>query len=443
MTYEVLFVNQSCEYTGPEKKGLDAGNLSTPVKVDLSDNPRQFYLRKIVGLSHDPFAGPVAEQELHSTEKEPHFFAYYTDPTPPQFDKPLLQALREARNGLIFGPPGSGKTTLRYTLEAECRAIYDRTLVVTYELSHKINRPPAARQHWTNLARELAVDLFIQIIEQLDLLDPPTELAQQLLQRQMALVWSRLRRTVDLILSGDYANRENGLASLWPRLNRPAVRYISPSPRINRLLEQCRPEGVMLTETLSGEAALRAGLAAAKAWGFKRVFVLVDGVDALERRVENMLALIDPLLANLTEWPAEGLYFYFFLPSELEEVLVKRYGQFFNLLTFAPIWYIIGWNKHKLSQLLQQRLWAAGSRLPGFNALAVPGLEAHLEEAMVTAANASPRRLLQVTSALIDAHAQATPDRLLITLDDWQQMQQQWSYDPPPPANLPINGHSP
>ena len=39
-------------------------------------NPRQAYLSNIIGLSHDPFDGPVAEQELQSRDKDQYFFSY-------------------------------------------------------------------------------------------------------------------------------------------------------------------------------------------------------------------------------------------------------------------------------------------------------------------------------------------------------------------------------
>lgn len=422
-----------------------AGNEPRPTSTtsERPSNPRQFYLAETLGLSHDPFDGPVAEQELHSTEKEPYFFAYYTDPTPVKFDKPLLQTLRERRSGLIFGPPGSGKTTLRYTLEAECRAVFDRTLVVTYELSHKISRPPTAEEHWTNLARELAIDLFIQVVEQLNIIDAPTKVQLAHLHGQMALVWPRLRRTVELLLTDDFSTRDNGLAALWPRLNRPAIRYVSPSARIRQFIEASLPQEADSPVTSTGQTLLQAGLAAAKAWGFERVFVLVDGVDALEREVDSMLALIAPLLDNLAHWQTEQLYFFSFLPLELENPLNKTYREKFNLLPFSPIWYIIEWHESNLTELLHQRLRAAGSRLPGFNALAATDLGPKLEQALIDAAKDSPRRLLQVVSALIDAHAQSKPERVLITAQDWQQMRQQWSYGLPLPPDLPANGYSP
>ncbi|GIK43242.1 MAG: hypothetical protein BroJett011_70750 [Chloroflexota bacterium] len=410
-----------------------------PVTTSFKNNPRQLYLLETLSLSHDPFAGPVAEQELHGSGDETKFFSYYVDPHSPDLNKPLPQLLREARNGFIFGQPGSGKTTLRYTLEAECRAVHDRTLVVTYELSHKIDQPLTDTEHWRNLASELAVDLFIQVIEQLETLPTPSEYQKQQFQTQLALIWPRLRRTVVRMVEDDFSTEANGLAALWPRLNRPITRYVAPSPKIINLINACLPVPELKSEALSGTDLLTAGIEAAKAWGFKQIFVLVDRVDAYEREVSGMLSLIAPLLENLADWQAQGLFFYFFLTAEMEMPVRQQYGDSLNKLSLPPLYHTIMWDKGRLTALLHQRLWAAGSRVPGFNALATSAWEDQLEDYLIQAAHQSPRRLLQVMSLLIDAHAQVEADQPLFTLEDWRRMQQQWSYGSPLPLDFGFN----
>lgn len=411
------------------------------------DDPRRIYIRNTLGLSHDPFAGPVAEQELQSREKEPHFYHYYTEPKDQNLDKPILPALRDAYNGLVFGRPGSGKTTLRYTLEAECRSVHDRTLVVTHELSDKKTLTLTKDEHFCRIAQELAVDLFIQTLEQLDTLEPPTDYQKQQLQAQMLLIWPRIRQTIGRIIETNFSNREEDLSVFWPTLNRPAVRYIYPSPKILQLIQDCLPklDQIRVNQlkedrpkrlAVSGEALLKAGIKAAQAWGFERIFVLVDGVDAQDRHAQNMVSLITPLLDHLHQWQAGGLFFYFFLPSEIQTLLLEAYDTVLKNLDHKPISIQLSWDKDSLVELLHQRLRAAGSRMPGFNALADTDLEHKLEGYLIKAAQCSPRRLLRVVSALIDAHAQNGPDRLLITAKDWHTMRQNWSYGPPAPPEL-------
>lgn len=392
----------------------------SPVPGFSKNNPRQIYLLDTLGLNHDPFAGPVAEQELASSRDEPYFFSYYVDPHSPNLEQPLPQLLRQARNGFVFGEPGSGKTTLRYTLEAECRAVHDQTLIVTYELSHNIDHPLTTEEHWANLAAELAVDFFIQVIEQLETLPAPTEAQKQQFQAQLALIWPRLRRTVVRMVEEDFSTEANGLAALWPRLNRPATGFVAPSAQIINLIKACMPIPQTRPDAPTGADLLAAGIAAAKAWGFNQIFVLVDGVDAQEREAAGMLNLVAPLLANLEQWQAQELFFYFFLTSEMEPPIRHTYGALLNRLAYPPLFHTLIWDKPTLTALLHQRLESAGSRELRFNALAQAELAGQLEDQLIETAQQSPRRLLEAVSALIDAHAQVAPEQALFTAEDWQ-----------------------
>lgn len=406
------------------------------------NNPRLVYLKEVLGLSHDPFAAPVAEQELKRAEGKPYFFSYYTNPLSMVFDKPLLETLRQKRSGLIFGRPGSGKTTLRYTLEAECRTVYDRTLVVSYEPGDRKKFPRTADAHWRQIAEELAIDLFIQVIELLDTFGPPTPEQKKLLQAQMALVWKKrqLSRTVALLTADDFPRNypDNDASQLWPRLNRTSVQHINRSAKIVTLLQEIMPPDTETAVNFSGRELLLAGIAAAKAWGFEKIFLLTDGIDAYRRDAQEMLSLIQPMLDNFAYWQNQQLFFYLFLTPELESSLRENYCDDFNNmgLTFPPICLTLEWDEKSLLELLHRRLQAADSRLPGFDALTGANFKFSLENALIEAAQHSPRRLLKIVSALIDAHAQNQATALLITPQDWQRMQESWHNGSPllPPS---------
>lgn len=407
-------------------------------------NPRLVYLTEVLGLSYDPFAAPVAEQELKRAEGKPYFFSYYTNPLNPVFDKPLVETLREKRCGLIFGRPGSGKTTLRYTLEAECRSVYDRTLVVSYEPGDRKQFPRTADAHWRQIAEELAIDLFIQVVELLDTFGTPTPEQKKLLQLQMALVWKKrqLARTVALLVADDFADnyQDNDASQLWPRLNRTSVQHINRSAKIVKLLKEIAPAAEDRTGNHPGDELLQAGLAAANAWGFERVFLLIDGIDAYQRDTSEMLSIIQPLLDNFGYWQSRQLYFYLFLTEELEPFLENSYCDELNNkgLTFPPICLTLKWDEETLTQLLQRRLQAAGSRLPSFDALTGDDFPYSLDASLVEASQHSPRRLLKIVSALIDAHAQNEAHALFITPQDWQRMQESWHNGSPPlPSSAP------
>jgi hypothetical protein len=283
------------------------------------------------------------------------------------------------------------------------------------------------------------------VIERIDSIEP-NPVQKEHFSAQIARVWSRLHRVVRHILADDLPSEEYGVAGLWPNLNRLVLRHIPPSQKIRQLLAECMPrspgrsyDSVNKTGATS-MASLEAGLAAARAWGFDQVFVLVDGVDAYEREIKNMMELIAPLLGNLSYWQKQNLFFYFFLTDELRPVIDRDFGRALKKLPFPPFKYRIHWNKNELIRLLHKRLRAAGSRVPGFNALAAEELGNKLEDFLIQAAENSPRQLLRVVSSLIDVHAEESADQPLFTVRDWHLMHKRWSYGRPIPPDIVFPG---
>ncbi|MDW8226433.1 MAG: hypothetical protein RMJ60_01380, partial [Anaerolineales bacterium] len=159
------------------------------------------------------------------------------------------------------------------------------------------------------------------------------------------------------------------------------------------------------------------GVDVAHAWGFRPIFVLVDGVDSQERDLDFMQALLYPLFEQLATVQSKNLFFKFFLPSELKEVAEKAIKDLYPHPVFSIM---IEWDDPSLSSLLTQRLRTAAPsrRYPGLDSLAKPGLD--LEQKVIQAAKGSPRRLLRLVSALIDAHILHQPDALLFDQVDWE-----------------------
>ncbi|MCX7607663.1 MAG: hypothetical protein N2049_00395, partial [Anaerolineales bacterium] len=127
------------------------------------------------GFIHDPFETPVAEQELGRYRQV--FYSYYT-PFYSITHTNILQTLRQPQHACVYGAPGQGKSTLRLTLEAECRAVFDGTLTVTYLLGEEIPRPLTLQEHGERLTRALVTDLTLGILEQFNPLYPPPTSAQ-------------------------------------------------------------------------------------------------------------------------------------------------------------------------------------------------------------------------------------------------------------------------
>ena len=403
---------------------------------------RQVYLDTIGLTRGDPFALPVNEQELEffppaapSDARQPSFFDLVIPPPlsglPHMSVDESLKLLREPRTNLIYGVPGSGKTTLRWALDALLRQKPDRTLSVTY-----CSFPDQfeADNHWQAIAQELAVDLFVQIVEQIESSTRPTP--DQIAALRTQIVVGGLTRLIDRILSDPPPSSLWGLGDYWPSVNRSTVRRVSSSPALVELLQHSRPPHDYLLMPRTGREALIVGLEAAQLWGFDRVLVLVDGVDTPGHDQRSMQALIQPLIDALPDWEAHQMIFKFFLPRELQEPIVPMLQRVASRLTSPPLESIIGpWDDASLRRLLAQRFRAGGSRRVSFEA--GPELAGRLDDLLIKSAQGLPRRLLQLASRLIDQHAARDPHNRSFSLDDWNHMRSRWPTNDPPAPLLP------
>jgi hypothetical protein len=163
---------------------------------------RDRYLQGILKLNHDPFLHPSAEQELQIKPEDPPFFSYFVETPHQNEDGLLLDKLKAPGTAVVYGPSGSGKTTLRYMLEWLCRAMPEQTLVTSYNIGkgEPFNLDTTAR--WNQLAEALAIDLFIQVLEQFNTLRPDKD--PEFL-RVFGLYWQQhipnFKRTIDVSLA--------------------------------------------------------------------------------------------------------------------------------------------------------------------------------------------------------------------------------------------------
>jgi hypothetical protein len=146
-------------------------------------------------------------------------------------------------------------------------------------------------------------------------------------------------------------------------------------------------------------------------WGFRRAFVLVDGVDNLFRENEKMVQLLWPLIDQFDLAFQKKLFFKLFLPLELRKDLNETIKSVLpDRLNYALFDATIHWTPNALRQLLIQRFRAAGSQvISNLDMLADDEFAGGLENLVITAAQGSPRRLLMIVSALIDEHIARKP----------------------------------
>jgi hypothetical protein len=398
-----------------------------------SVSPRQVFL-EIIGLEHDPFVTPVAEQELRGAGAQPNLYSYFCPPPliPRVKGQTTFQTLRMKCQSFVYGEPGDGKTTLRLALEANCRTVLDHTLVVTYDLGEDIERPLTWDEHANQLAKALAIDLFIQIVEQYNPLEySPTPEQITALRQQFKLGGRPLQRLARQILDQPSPAAPSGLSTYWPIIGKSSVRYVPASDQLLDLIRQCLAPGQV--PMLPGPDLLQAGLLTARLWNFSQTIVLVDNVDARQRATQNMFALIETLLINLPRLEAANVYFKFFLPLELQALVAARLPAL-----DLPAGYFeakMEWTDDSLRELLAQRFHAAGSYYVGFDALAGEELQDQLDALIIRAAIGSPRRMLRVISILIDEHVASSQVTPKFSTQDWDntsiRARQAWGYTLP------------
>lgn len=354
--------------------------------------------------------------------------AYYVDPTPSrERQEPTFRALRKAAPAVVFGAVGAGKTTLRLEVETNARLWPDGTLIVTYRPSKWFGpeRPAgdvSYDEHRRAIVTELANDLFIQIIEQFRAAAPPPSDEQN--SRLCHLIRlsddGALQAVLHSIIADEEPQAPWGYAALWSLLGRAPVRPADPTAAMRRWLEslaaQHRP--TYRDETWPPERLWDYALETVRLWQFKRVFIQVDGVDEFADTDEEILPLLRNLLSHLVDLAEEDVFLKLYLPDTLERAMRQP-----GVTPWAAVEVVrLLWSPHRLRALLIARFRAVGSYRVGLSDLAAPELAEELDEEIITAADGSPRRLIEVVGALLTTFSRRqTGDDFdqPITADDW------------------------
>lgn len=378
---------------------------------------------KNIGLSHDPFETPVAEQELMRVQDI--FYSYFSTPfsLPSQGD--LIKKLRSPQPSFIYGSPGSGKSSLRLNLEADCRTILDETLAITYILGEDIKQPLSHEEHGARLARALSIDLTLTIIERFNPYSPPTSSQISALKRQAVIGGRQLQRLLRTLIE-KMTHPETalidpiwGISQDWRLIGKAPAKYVGSSEELKNLLEELIPS--VSRKEISWDDFWQ-GLDTAQEWGFDRFFILIDGVDTRQRSLRFMLDLISPLFDLIPRMGKQNVFPKMFLPLELENTIKIYLQTCLKGLQFDSFFSIIVWDDATMQRLLAQRFRAAtpgsGPHRVGLDSLATPNL--NLDKKLINAAEGSPRRLLGIVSDLIDAHLSRDPDSTQFNQDDWE-----------------------
>ncbi len=166
--------------------------------------------------------------------------------------------------------------------------------------------------------------------------------------------------------------------------------------------------------------------------GIERLFFLVDGIDGSDefKDIDDMAALVNPLLNGLSLLSIPGVIWKFFLPQSLERTILDSSGYKTGRLYYVPI----KWDSNSLIEFLNARLnWA--SKQPEQPAL-YQRVEDLCSQEVLTLTNVEgelikiavnhpylgpPRALLQLTDKLVH---QSEFCNGRISLKDWEAFHQ-------------------
>ena len=398
------------------------------VAADFASGRAQ-YLLGTLRLEHDPFAAPTAELELQINPEDSPFFSYFVDPpyqlAGQRVRHALLSLLKEPQPSCVYGGRGTGKTAVKTMLEAECRALPEQTLVVSLGLGKGEPVQLDETLLWQRLTAALAIDLFVQVIEQFDGLKSVLKPA---FVAELSCFWQahipQFRRTLKRELLR--TESENSDISTWWRVwDRPVIRYTPLNTGRRRFVEAVlgQASGAEASDEGNCRSQFQQGLTLARKCRYQRLYLLIDlpgGTQPTELDIAELLRF----LFTLTDFSLP-IYYKLFLPQSFQpdtEYLFAEENMTLELFTA-----VLNWNQPQAFQkLLEQRFRTAETWIRNLNTFIEQPVVTAINKLLQQEANQSPRFLLQTISRLIDSHANQTPEEFRITLADWQNMLARW-----------------
>ena len=413
-----------------------------------NNNKRDHYLLQTLGLDHDPFAFSAAELELQVKSADPPFLSYFVDLPANASEESLLDNLKRPGHAVIYGAAGAGKTTLRYALEAHSRAMVNRILIVSQPTGKGKPGKTTSIPSLSAFLEALAVDLFVQTLEQFENLPalPDADLIQELGQFWLRFIPNFRRTVFRQIQEAQPTNAPSSISTWWRTWKRVVVQYTPWTEERRQFVEAALTAKIEKETAVPNLQAIKQGSELAYRLGYEHIYYLIDVADTSQLDIPRLL----DQLRETGEWetavsPALTISLKTFLPERLQEPL-QRQNQFPAALISPSFSAIISWKDPQLFKALianRFRSAYAGSWIRGFEVLASQEIAAKLPDYLVEAADHSPRRLLQLIHLLINIHAAHAPADPLITAEEWQETRAIWSDRFPHPSSLIVHNDYP
>jgi hypothetical protein len=390
---------------------------------------RDQYLLGTLRLEHDPFSTPTAELELQINPEDSPFFSYFVDPPyQPAGDsaaESLLDKLQAPQPSCVYGQVGTGKTAVKTMLDALCRAMPERTLTVSLGLGKGESLQLDEPLLWQRLTEALAIDLFVQVMEQFNSLKTVLDAAAV---QEIGRFWQQhipqFRRTLQReLLRGEAGVTD--ISTWWRVWDRPVVRYTPLTPGRKAFVEALvKIEGVVSSNMVpNGRSQFQQGLAWAQKCRYERLYLLIDVPGGTHPGELDSAELLH-FLFDLTDFSLP-IYYKLFLPQTFQADAEYVFAE--KNMTLEMFTAVLNWKQPEaLQKLLANRFRTAGSWIQNLNTIIEEPVVNQINKLLQSDDHRSPRFLLQTISRLIDSHANHAPDLFLMTLADWQRMVARW-----------------
>ena len=376
------------------------------------------------GFESNPFASREAGGERRLNE-------YFV--TPPYFDEILGQS-DTPRTALIFAPRGGGKTAQRVMVDYHCKRALTRGKILSVLYIEFTPVVEAAEGDFSRITARLhAEEILKRTIKALADFIAEDPIALKMFRQMSDSERVYLRWFVSAY--ADYLSPQQVTA-----LDKGGVKLLTLEPR-GRLGFRCGDDEVISTGMMqllaakkeSPPADLLGDLAELIcSLGVNALYILVDRVDEFMGTAADLtaaVALIEPLVADLTLMNLQKVAFKFFLPLEMEDMIRARATVRQDRLLLRRI----EWTDKALLEVLHKRL-EAFSHYSSLDAVCVPELRGRIEQEMLQVANGSPRNLIRLGDFLLLEHCRSpmpkTEQEWLITEEAWEAAKERFTAEP-------------
>lgn len=386
------------------EKRADVSHRTSHTRRIPRHNSRARYIKYQLGFSHDPFLQNVAEKEVSSQPQ--HFYLYFLD-----MDEGLLPDLTQARHCIVFAPAGSGKTTLRLNLAHRLRLEEPAVLPLTYEVVDITGFQ--TDQMLKHFVREFGKDLLISVLRLYgEMVAPPTIDADGAAGQVLATLahTPQYRRQLQRLRAMTF---DQPLDSIWSALGRPGTPQIAwSSPAVRACVDT-----ILTLPPVTRPVSMSQVADSLRTFGHTHLYVLVDGIDAINRSVDEMLQQLLPLFAWAQAY-APWFILKLFLPAELANVVQQQFAS----LADDPMQHQANlfWSNTDLERALYQRLRTANSSFDNIDDLFDGRDAARIRQELIRSARGSPRELFRLVSAMIDFHVGRKARSTSLSAKDWQ-----------------------